>query len=121
MARDWRTQNGRAGHRIVVRSLNQMDAKPVPGTEAGVRPFFSPDWQWLACFTGRIGPLNSRRVPLAGGPASTLCEDASVNGASGQGCHIVFAGAIGLKPDAGVRVGRQMRGPISAIRTKGEN
>jgi hypothetical protein len=71
-------------------------------------------WRWALLFSGLAAArllhwpdrtAQLKKVPLAGGPANTLCEDASVNGASGRGCHILFAGAIGLKPDAGVRAG----------------
>src|SRR5258708_33442641 len=32
------------------RALNGLEANPIPGTEAGVNPFFSPDWQSVGIF-----------------------------------------------------------------------
>jgi eukaryotic-like serine/threonine-protein kinase len=46
------------------RSLGQLDAEPVPGTENGAAPFFSPDGRWLAFDSGGV----LTRVSLAGGP-----------------------------------------------------
>jgi protein kinase-like protein/WD40 repeat protein len=87
-------QIGRSG-RIVVRSLNQPDERPIPGTEGGVRPVFSPDGQWLAYFAGPIGPV--RKVSVTAGSPVTLCDGAHYTGADwGDDNHIVFATAGGL-------------------------
>ncbi len=37
---------------IWVRQLGDFTVKPVPGTEGGKSPFFSPDGQWLGFFAG---------------------------------------------------------------------
>ncbi|MCZ6779217.1 MAG: protein kinase, partial [Acidobacteria bacterium] len=54
--------------RIVVRDLDQMEARPLHGTEGAASPFFSPDGEWIAFFAG--GDL--RKIAVAGGPALTL-------------------------------------------------
>src|SRR5207249_1041506 len=41
---------------IYVRQLNELEGKPVPGTEGAAHPVFSPDGKWLA-FSGNGGPL----------------------------------------------------------------
>jgi serine/threonine-protein kinase len=83
-----------SSRRIWVRSLDQPEAKPVPGTEGGLRPFFSPDGQWLAYFTGGLGAL--RKVPVTGGTPITLCEEASWRGGSwSEDDHIMFTGSSG--------------------------
>jgi serine/threonine-protein kinase len=80
--------------RIILRRLDQVDAKPVPGTEGGVRPFFSPNGQWIAYFTGMGGPL--KKVAVQGGMPITLCEDASYFGGSwGDDDRIVFSAKVG--------------------------
>jgi eukaryotic-like serine/threonine-protein kinase len=80
---------------IVVRSLKQPEERPIPGTEGGVRPFFSPDGQWLAYFAGPIGPV--RKVSVTAGSPVTLCEGAHYTGADwGEDNHIVFATNAGL-------------------------
>ena len=50
------------------RPIDQFEATPMPGTEGGLEPFFSPDGQWVGFFAN--GAL--LKVALAGGPAQTL-------------------------------------------------
>ena len=52
------------------RALNQSDATAIAGTEGAAEPFFSPDGQWVGFFAG--GKL--KKVPINGGPASTVCD-----------------------------------------------
>jgi Tol biopolymer transport system component/predicted Ser/Thr protein kinase len=86
---------GSSSH-IRVRMLDQPDGRPIPGTEGGLRPFFSPDGQWLAYFTGRVGPL--KKVPVTGGPPITLCDGAAYYGGSwGEDDRIVFSDGHGLR------------------------
>ncbi|HEY7914732.1 MAG TPA: protein kinase, partial [Blastocatellia bacterium] len=56
---------------IFLQSLDQFQARPIPGTEGGRRPFFSPDGQSIA-FSLQDGRL--KRVPLGGGAALTICD-----------------------------------------------
>jgi len=84
-----------ASRRIWVRLLDQPDGKPIPGTGGGFRPFFSPDGQWLAYFTGTVGTL--KKVPVAGGTPITLCDSAGFFGGSwGEDGSIIFSGSYGL-------------------------
>jgi serine/threonine-protein kinase len=55
---------------LYLRAMDSAEAKPVPGTEGAVAPFFSPDSQSLGYFTG--GKL--KKVSVSGGPAVTLCD-----------------------------------------------
>jgi serine/threonine protein kinase/Tol biopolymer transport system component len=55
-----------------VRSLDQADAVELPGTDGAAYPFWSPDNQKIAFFSG--GKL--KRVDASGGPASTICDAA---------------------------------------------
>jgi len=68
--------------------------KPILGTDGGWRPFFSPDGQWLAYFTGNVGAL--KKVPVTGGTSIALCEGATYGGGSWDGDRIVFSGSSGL-------------------------
>src|SRR5262245_21541526 len=53
-----------------VRSLDRLEAAPIPGTEGGSSPFFSPDGEWVGFFAeGRL-----KKVPLRGGPPVSLCD-----------------------------------------------
>jgi Tol biopolymer transport system component len=73
----------RDGAPIYVRTLDQPEAKPVPGTEGGGFPAFSPDGQWLAFFAG--APAQLKKVPVAGGAALTLATDLPGTGPMGWG------------------------------------
>ena len=82
--------------------MDSLEAKPIPGTEGAVNPFFSPDGQWLGFFAG--GKL--KKVSVSGGAALTLGDAASPGGASwGSQGMIGFAstqiGALQEVPDAG--------------------
>jgi serine/threonine-protein kinase len=79
--------------RLYLRSLNQLDASPIRGTEpqpgrvvgntaagstAGREPFFSPDGQWIGFYQdGQI-----KKVSVAGGPPVTVCPAEILWGAS---------------------------------------
>ena len=56
-----------------VRPLDQLRAAPIPGTEGGMNPAFSPDGKNIA-FTAIAGRRAIRRVSLGGGPALTLTD-----------------------------------------------
>ena len=73
--------------RLFKRSLEQFDASPIPWTEDGFYPFFSPDGHWVGFFAG--GKL--KKVPLAGGPPQILADAPSPWGATwGPDETIVF-------------------------------
>ena len=76
------------------RSMDQLEAVPIPGTEDAGYPFFSPDGQWVGFFTS----AQLKKVSLAGGPATTLCDiTAGRRGASwGRDDTIVFSTGTGL-------------------------
>ena len=74
--------------RIYVRSLDQLRAAALPGTEEALDPFFSPDGQWLGFFAD--GKL--KKISLQGGGAVTLCDVGTAPGGSwGDDGTIVFA------------------------------
>jgi Tol biopolymer transport system component len=55
---------------IWVRSLDDLAARPLAGTEGATRPFWSPDSRYLGFVAG--GKL--KKVPLAGGPPQILAD-----------------------------------------------
>jgi serine/threonine-protein kinase len=61
---------------LLVRRLDRLAADPLPGTEGGGQPFFSPDGQWVGFFAG--GRL--KKVALAGGTPITLAEASNPRG-----------------------------------------
>ena len=79
---------------LYVRRLDELEAKPIPGTEgAGAFPFFSPDGEWVGFFAN--GKL--KKVSLAGGRPITICDAGSrwSGGAWTPQDTIVFAAASG--------------------------
>jgi eukaryotic-like serine/threonine-protein kinase len=70
------TQGGT--QQIYLRAMDSLEARPVPGTEGGVNPFFSPDGQWLGFFSGQ----KLKKVPVGGGSVQTLSEGVLLHGAS---------------------------------------
>jgi len=55
---------------IELRRLDSFESTLIPDTEEGMFPFFSPDGKWLAFFDAD----ELRKVPVDGGPSSTICE-----------------------------------------------
>jgi hypothetical protein len=78
-----------AGHQyLFARALEQIDATPIPGTEDGLNPFFSPDGEWVGFWAN--GAL--KKVHLSGGPPTTVCDTGPIFGASWSSTNtIVFA------------------------------
>jgi Tol biopolymer transport system component len=63
---------------IWVRSLDSSSAHSVAGTEGATFPFWSPDGRTLGFFTGD----KLKRIDLAGGPATVLCDAPAARGGS---------------------------------------
>ena len=63
---------------IWLRPLASGEARPIPGTEGGAFPFWSPDSQFVAFFAG--GKL--KKVAIAGGPPFDLADTATGRGGS---------------------------------------
>jgi Tol biopolymer transport system component len=87
---------------LYLRAMDSLEGKPIPGTEGGVSPFFSPDGQWLGFFAGN----KLMKVSVSGGAAVTLGDAAFPRGASwGSLGMIAFApttvGALQQVSDAG--------------------
>ena len=93
-------QNG--NQQLYLRPMDSEEAKPIPGTEGAVNPFFSPDGQWVGFSAGG----NLKKVPVSGGAALTLAIVALPRGASwGSQGIIAFApttdGALQQVSEAG--------------------
>ena len=69
--------SGAAAQTIIhLRSFDQPDAQPIPGTEGGSSPFFSADGASLGFFAD----ARLKTVPLVGGPAQSLASAANGRG-----------------------------------------
>ena len=63
---------------IYLRAMDNLEARPFPGTEGSVNPFFSPDGQWLGFFAGN----KLKKVYVGGGAALSLGDSTVPRGAS---------------------------------------
>ena len=61
-------RNGGGGH-MVVRAIDQLDARPLPGITAFRDPFISPDGLWIGFFQ----PDGLKKISMTGGPSIALC------------------------------------------------
>ena len=66
--------------RIYLRELDEFKARPLPGTEGAVSPFFSPDGQWVGYSDHYQRTLN--KVSLRGERPIVLCESMQFRGGS---------------------------------------
>jgi Tol biopolymer transport system component len=76
---------------IWLRPLDSLEVRPLAGTEGAVtngRPMWSPDSRYIAFFAG--GKL--KKVPVAGGPAQTICDANGADGSWSTRGEIVFDG-----------------------------
>ena len=76
------------GQQIYLRPLEGLEARPVPGTEGGSAPFFSPDGQWLGFFAD----AKLKKVLVNGGTVANLGDAIDPRGASwGSQGIVIFA------------------------------
>jgi Tol biopolymer transport system component len=70
-----------ANGRLYLQAMDQMQATPMPGTEEGSQPFFSPDGESVAFFTG----TQLKRVGLTGGIPEVLAGVGGDSASLGSG------------------------------------
>ena len=81
---------------LFIRTMDGLQAQPIPGTEGARYPFFSPDGQWV----GFSADGKLKKVPLSGGPVVDLAEGVMSSGA--VGADWTSQGVIAFAPqDAG--------------------
>ncbi len=64
------------GRQLYLRRLDQLEAKPIPGTAGARNPFFSPDGQWVAFWQN----FKLRKLALSGGAPVALTDVESIGG-----------------------------------------
>jgi serine/threonine protein kinase/Tol biopolymer transport system component len=85
------TANNAEGKRLLwVRSLDSLNAQPLPGTEGAKTPFWSPDSRFIGFFAG--GKLN--KIDASGGRPQTLCDAPEPGGAWNRDGVIIFSGGV---------------------------
>jgi serine/threonine-protein kinase len=89
---------GPQGGQLWLRERDHLDATPLPGTEGGINPFFSPDGRQIAFSSGTQYQL--KVVSIGGGPPVTLADPGSGGGGgvawSSDGWIYFDMGAIGF-------------------------
>jgi Tol biopolymer transport system component len=70
---------------IYLRAMDTLEAKPIPATEGGVSPSFSPDGQWIIFFAGN----QLKKVSVSGGATLNLGDAPIPQGASWGGKGII--------------------------------
>ncbi|MBL9141743.1 MAG: serine/threonine-protein kinase [Phycisphaerae bacterium] len=77
---------------LFIRDSSTVEPQLIPSTDGAVLPFFSPDGKWLAFYAkGRM-----QKVPVAGGPAVTICRIPGAGSAWLDDGTIVFGNERGL-------------------------
>lgn len=62
-----------ANNQLYLKSIDEVEAKPIPGTNQDpAAPIFSPDGQWVAFVA--VPESKLKKIPLAGGASVTLAE-----------------------------------------------
>jgi serine/threonine-protein kinase len=92
-------QDGNAS-RLFVRTLDQLQAVALPGTEGAINPFFSPDGQWIGFFSS--GSL--KKVSVKGGAALDVCAAGSGRGGTWTDDDTIFFSPHGSENATIVRV-----------------
>ena len=69
---------------LFVRDLDDLETRPLDGTEGAYKPFFSPEGEWVGFFRLREGVLahELKRVAVGGGTPLTLGEGFGIGGAT---------------------------------------
>jgi serine/threonine protein kinase len=64
---------------IYIRSMNELDAQLISGTDEEVQSlFFSPDGQWIGYFS--LADHKLKIIPVSGGAPTDLCDAGFING-----------------------------------------
>src|SRR5262249_55471368 len=73
-----------ANNQLYLRSMGEMEARPIPGTNLKVSsPVFGPDGQWVGFYSDQDGTL--KKIAISGGPTLTICRAENPFGISWDG------------------------------------
>ncbi|MHC4508683.1 MAG: protein kinase domain-containing protein, partial [Planctomycetota bacterium] len=74
-----------SGRQLYLHRTNEYESTPIPGTQGGILPFFSPDGAWV----GFVDDLGIKKVSLSGDELYSLCDSAG-EGSWGDDGNIIF-------------------------------
>jgi Tol biopolymer transport system component/predicted Ser/Thr protein kinase len=80
--------------RIWIRPLNALVAQPLPGTEGGVRPFWSPDSR----FVGFVADGVMKKIDVTGGPPTKICDAPGASDGSWSPEGVILFDGTGADP-----------------------
>ncbi len=106
------TVNGKV--QLWLRAMNELQAQPIPFTEDGRFPFWSPDSRFIGFFAG--GKL--KKIPAGGGPAQSLCDVPTSRGGSWNRDNVI----VFSPGNSGISIQRVSASggiPVDVTRTKG--
>jgi serine/threonine-protein kinase len=83
-------EEGSDARRIIyLRELDEFEAKPLPGTENAISPFFSPNGEWIGYVDHHERKL--KKISINGGQPIVLCETTNFRGGTwGADDTIIF-------------------------------
>ena len=91
-ARRLRRPDAKSTFQLWLRPVATLAARPLPGTEGGAFPFWSPDSRFIGFFAD--GKL--KKVPIAGGPPVVLCDAPSGRGGSWSRDNVIVFAPSGI-------------------------
>jgi Tol biopolymer transport system component len=94
-----------------VRSLDSLEARPLPGTENGLHPFWSPDSRFIAFFAG--GKL--KKIDLGGSPALALADASNGRSGSWNEEGVILFSPTTLEPIHRISAGGGTATPVTEI------
>ena len=79
------------GRQLWLRSFDSLESRPLPGTEGGAGPFWSPDGTTLGFFTS----TKLKRVSISGGDVVSICDARYGAGATWNRADVIlFASSV---------------------------
>ena len=110
---------GEGGLRLWVRERDQLDARPLPGTDNAYMPTFSPDGQHVAFLT--TAPFTLKVISLAGGPPITVTDTGlGPAGASWGPDGYLFVDGVGSAGLVSVPASGGTPEPVTVVDPNGE-
>jgi Tol biopolymer transport system component len=79
-------------YQVWLRPVATLAARPIPGTEGGAFPFWSPDSRFIGFFAD--GKL--KKVAIAGGPSVTLCDAPTGRGGTWSRDNVIVFSPSGI-------------------------
>jgi serine/threonine-protein kinase len=84
------TQVESGANQVMMRRLDQLEARPIPGAESAIYAVFSPDSQWLAYYSAGPAAPSLMKIPVTGGPPVEVCQCSAGSGISWGDSHSVI-------------------------------